>query len=127
VRARGDPFGDGERTLPSELLAGKPVAEPGGGFRVSGQLRQRVLRRGRTTRRRPLAGRKVTVLVAETRGTGEEAELRYPASGPQVVTNAEGRWSYSLPPSSEVRSVGAATVEAPRTLVDQAITVPAGP
>jgi len=69
----------------------------------------------------------VTILVAEVHGKGDEAELRYPASGPRVVTDAEGRWSFSLPPSSEERYVGAATVDAPRTWVDQMILVPATP
>jgi len=47
VRVGADPFGDDERTLPAELLSGKAVAEPGGGFRVGGQLRQRVFRNER--------------------------------------------------------------------------------
>ena len=69
----------------------------------------------------------MAILVGELRDRGEFYELRYPPSGPQVVTGADGRWSYSLPPDREVRYVGARTVDAPRTWVDEAVTVPAAP
>ena len=109
----------GVRTLPPELVADTPVAEPGGGYRVTGRLQQRVLGAHST----PIAGRQVAILVGEER----DDKLHYPPAGPQVVTGADGRWSYSLPPDREVRYVGARTVDAPRTWVDEAVIVPAAP
>ena len=75
----------------------------------------------------PVAGRQLAILVGELRDRGESYELRYPASGPQVVTDADGRWSYSLPPDREVRYVGARTVDAPRAWVNEAVTLLAAP
>jgi len=115
--------GGAARTLPPELIAGKPVAESGGGYRVSSRLQQRTLGGSAV----PVAGRQVAILVGELRERGESYELRYPPSGPQVVTDADGRWSYSLPPDREVRYVGARTVDAPRTWVNEAVTLLAAP
>ncbi len=90
---------------------------------VTGRLRQRTL--GGVLA--PVAGQQVAILVGELRDRGESSELRYPSSGPQVVTGAAGRWSYLLPPDRELRYVGARTIDAPRAWVDEAVTVPAAP
>jgi hypothetical protein len=111
--------GGAARTLPPELAASAPIAEAGGGYRVSGRL-QRPAPGAHST---AVAGRQVVILVGEVRGS----KLRYPSAGPQVITGADGRWSYSLPPDREVRYVGARTVDAPRAWVDEAVIVPAAP
>lgn len=110
--------GRGARTYPVELVAERRTAEPGGGWRIEGRL----LQRG-DAGARPVTGRQLAILTAEQAGDG----IRYPATGPQVTTGPDGRWSFSLPPASDVRYVGAVTIDRPRTWLDEVFLLPAAP